>query len=440
MAVANATSQDPNLASTAAGATADHRPQAPGSWGDMMEEADVRDMPPLFEGLLDRGDESDDADGEAGSDILDLDEMEEGEDESTFPSQDSRPASSSGATSPVDNNLYEVCKRAAAKLNIPWPAAQDTEGKVRDLYDGKRLPPAQPPAKQLLPAVPACMQEMRRFWPCPYKCKLATQGSSKLEVHGMSDLGLAEPPAVEPSVAYHLHPNRRAISASSNISLPGKMERTAAGIYQRVYKYAAQSVCSLNAVTLLAAYQAEILEEMGQQLDSGVPNPVLWDEICVVNDLLLRSSRGAVQGSGRVMGLAVAGERALWLNLSGLGEAQKTEVMDAPYDPTKGLFGPALQKMRETSTLRKQEGEAFDLCLPRKQAPRPASRTGFAATAAAARGRRPDFKPDFKPARKPGASQQQPGAGNNKPWGKQSFAAAVKRRPPPEEGKRKRPT
>ena len=89
------------------------------------------------------------------------------------------------------------------------------------------------------------------------------------------------------------------------------------------------------------------------------------------------------------MGLAVSGERALWLSLSGLSDAQKAEVMDAAYDPTKGLFGPALEKMRENSTLRKQEGEAFDLCLPRKEAPRPPqpARSGFAAAAVAARGK-----------------------------------------------------
>jgi len=178
------------------------------------------------------------------------------------------------------------------------------------------------------------------------------------------------------------------------------MERTAAGVYQRMYKYTAQSVCSLNAVTLLSAYQGEILEEMDRQLDSGVPKPALWDEICLVNNLFLRSYRGAVQGCGRVMGLAVAGERALWLSLSRLGDTQKAEVMDAAYDPTKGLFGPALEKMRETSTQRKQEGEAFELCLPRKQTPRPPPRTGFAAAAL-----------------RPGASRgkQQPRAGSNKP-------------------------
>lgn len=49
------------------------------------------------------------------------------------------------------------------------------------------------------------------------------------------------------------------------------------------------------------------------------------------------------------MGHAVAGERILWLNLSGLSNAHKAGVMDAEYEPTKGLFGPALQKMRETS-------------------------------------------------------------------------------------------
>lgn len=156
--------------------------------------------------------ESNDADGEPGSDILDLDEMEEGEDEFTFSTQQSRPPSSAEAAPTADNNLYEVCKWVTAKLNITWPAAQDTEGIVRDLYDGKQLPQTQPPAKQLLPAVPACMKEMSRFWSSPYKSQLATQGHSKLEVHGMSNLELAKPPAVEPSVAYHLHPNRQVAS------------------------------------------------------------------------------------------------------------------------------------------------------------------------------------------------------------------------------------
>lgn len=434
--VAVANSQDPCLAQATPKSTADVRlSQASTSWADSMDSLS-EEMPPLFDDLLDADPGNEDAEGDASSDILEAVDMDDVEDDSTFPLAQSRPSSAS-ETTPVDSNLYEVCKRAAAKLNIPWPAAVDADGGERDLYDGKRLPPAQPPPKQLLPAVPACVKEMSRFWSSPLKSKLPVQGYSKLEIQGMKELGLAEPPVVESSVAYHLHPNRRAISASSNVSLPNKMERVTSSIFQRMYKYAAQTTCVLNTVSLLSAYQGEILEDMGRQLDSGAPNPILWEEICVVNDLILRSARGAVQGCGRVMGLAVAGERGLWLNHSGLTDTQKAEVMDATYDPTKGLFGPALEKMKETSTLRKQEGEAFNLCLPRKQPPRPAPVQRPSGPAAAnARGYRPGPRPQ-----KPGGLQNER-SGNSKPWGKHSFAAAAakNRSSHPGEGKKKRTT
>ena len=440
--VAVSTKQDPCLSGTAPKATTStHLPRASSSWADMMD-AESPEMPPLFEELLELEPGGEDAEGDANSDLLDMDDMEDEEEDSTFPVEPSRPPSASDVVPPVDSNLYEVCKRAASKLGIQWPAAQDATGGERDLYDGKRLPPAQPPSKQLLPAVPICMTEMGRYWSSPFKSKLPTKGYSKLEVEGMRELGLAGPPEVEPSVAYHLHPSRRSLSTSSNISLPNKTERLTASVLQRMYRYAAQSVCSLNAMTLLSAYQGEILEEMGRQLDSGSPNPALWDEICVVNDLILRSSRGAVQGCGRVMGLAVSGERALWLNLSGLSDTQRAEVMDAAYDPAKGLFGPALEKMREASTLRKQEGEAFDLCLPRKHIPRTPQvpRAGFAATAATARGRQGGARPHRQAASQ--QTNQQPRAENSKPWGKHSFAATAARNRPshPGEGKKKRTT
>lgn len=433
--VAVANSQDPCLAPAAGKTTAEtHQPPSK-SWADDVDD----DMPPLFEDLLDMDQGVEDGEGDASSDILEAVDMEDVEDDSTFPLAQSRPSSASETMSPMDNDLYEVCKRAAARLNIPWPAAVDAEKGEKDIYDGKRLPPAKPPSKQLLPAVPACMKEMSRFWSSPLKSKLPVQGYTKLEIQGMKELGLAEPPAVEPSVAYHLHPNRRAISASSSISLPNKMERVTSSIFQRMYKYAAQSACVLNTVSLLAGYQGEILEDMGQQLDSGIPNPVLWDEICVVNDLILRSARGAVQGCGHIMGLAVAGERGLWLNHSGLTDSQKAEVMDATYDPTKGLFGPALEKMKETSNLRKQEGEAFNLCLPRKQPSRPAQAQRPSSSAApSGRG----YRAGPRPQKTPGQQNEQQRSGNPKPWGKHSFAAAAakNRSSHPGEGKKKRTT
>lgn len=140
------------------------------------------------------------------------------------------------------------------------------------------------------------------------------------------------------------------------------------------------------------------------------------------------------------MGLAVAGETALRLTLSGLSDSQKAEVMDDEYDPTKGLFGPTLEKMRETSTCRKQEGEAFDLYLPRKvQRPLQSPTGGCAAAAGRARY-------GSHSAQKLGPAQQtghQSKAENPRGWGKPSFAAVVGRSKSssrPIDGKNKRVT
>lgn len=233
-----------------------------------MMEDESPDMPPLFEDLLGMEQDTEEAD-DANSDLLNLNDMEEVEDDSAFPVQQSRPPSDSD---PVDSSLYEVCKRAASKLGIQWPAALDAEGMERDLYDGKRLPTSQPLAKQLLPAVPACMTEMKRYWSSPFKSKLFTKGYSQLDIHGMEELGLAGPPMVEPSVAYHLHPNRGSLTASSSISLPTKIEHATAAIFQRMYMYGGQAVCSLSATILLSAYRAEILEELSRQLVQLVQN------------------------------------------------------------------------------------------------------------------------------------------------------------------------
>ncbi|KAE8291638.1 hypothetical protein D5F01_LYC08994 [Larimichthys crocea] len=126
VAVTGTDGRDPSLAAsdTAQEIHTAHQPRVPRDWADVMEE--VEPIPPLFEDVF-RREGDDDADCETGSDILEWDDMEEGEEDSTFPTQ-SRPPSSTEAAAPVDNNLYEVCKRAAAKLNIPWPAAQDMEG------------------------------------------------------------------------------------------------------------------------------------------------------------------------------------------------------------------------------------------------------------------------------------------------------------------------
>lgn len=68
----------------------------------------------------------------------------------------------------------------------------------------------------------------------------------------MDELRLTKPPAVEPSVAYHLHPKCKSVAAPTNIHLPVKSDCLTVSIYQRMYKYAVQLVCSLNAVIMSA--------------------------------------------------------------------------------------------------------------------------------------------------------------------------------------------
>lgn len=247
---------------------------------------------------------------------------------------------------------------------------------------------------------------------------------------------MADPPPVESSVANHLNPSRRAALSSTGASLPGKTERFAASVFQKIYKSSALAVRALNATSLLTAYQAELLEEMGRQLDSGSPNPALWEEICVIADLNLRTSRGAVQSCGRSMGLAVVGERSLWLGLSGLSDKEKVEFLDAPIDP-KAMFGATVTAMRQQCDLRKKEGEAFEVCLPRKPTARPyhPSRPNFRPSG---RGGHSDYQPSRPaPPQQPGSAGPQSKPGFVKP--KQSFAAAAaKHRSAPPQGNKKR--
>lgn len=111
------------------------------------------------------------------------------------------------------------------------------------------------------------------------------------------------------------------------------MDRFSASVHQAAYKSSALAVRALNVSSLLSAYQAEILDDLGQQLDKGSPSPTLWKEILTVNDLVLRNARQAVQACGRSMALSVVGERALWLNLSGLPDNEKRRIAGTPVEP-----------------------------------------------------------------------------------------------------------
>lgn len=131
----------------------------------------------------------------------------------------------------LDYDLVEVCKHAAAKLGLVWPVPPGDPGVKSDIY-GKSLPSCLPQAKQLLPNLPACIVEIKRLWDKPFSHRVPIKGYSSLDVSEMEGLGLSNPPMVEQSVAHYLHLNRWTPLSLTSPSLPGKMERITASMYQ----------------------------------------------------------------------------------------------------------------------------------------------------------------------------------------------------------------
>ena len=172
------------------------------------------------------------------------------------------------------------------------------------------------------------------------------------------------PLALKPSLAKHLHPELLASSLTST-SLPGKMERFSSSILQKVYAYPARTVISLNVTSVLMAYQGELLEDMGNFLDSGMPNPAVWEEFCEYQTLRLQ---------GRYP--------RLWARHELLSRRREDPLAESvqPDGQREGRpFGWPRRADGAVSTLRQwvefTEGKAFNFCLPHRPRshPSPAS-------------------------------------------------------------------
>ncbi len=149
-------------------------------------------------------------------------------------------------------DLHEVCKRAAGKLNIPWPKVQAETSVSR--YAGKRLPRAKQAARQLLPIFPECLEEAACCWKDPFSAANPIQQASAFDFVDMKERGFYHMPPVEPLVASHLHPIQRMSMSSSGPTLPTKADRLQSSMTDEAFKSAATSVRALNAASLLLAY------------------------------------------------------------------------------------------------------------------------------------------------------------------------------------------
>lgn len=109
--VAVSNSQDPWLAAITP------KPYIHQVWASMSSAAMIYTkspvLPLLFHGLDHGVDE--DTDCNVNSDLLDMVDMEEEDNDSTFPPKQSWPSSADDVAPPADSNFYKVCKRAAWK-------------------------------------------------------------------------------------------------------------------------------------------------------------------------------------------------------------------------------------------------------------------------------------------------------------------------------------
>ncbi|TKS65234.1 hypothetical protein D9C73_027835 [Collichthys lucidus] len=273
-----------------------------------------------------------------------------------------------GVSSPAPSlhvDLLSTCKRAAEKLEVPWPAAVAEPTGSR--YEGKRLPLARSAVKQLLPVFPELLAELSKTWNyCPYSNRSPIPGAASLDCEAMEAQGLLLMPPVEASVAAHLCPgstSQLSAASSRRPTLPTKPEPQSA-LAERAYKAAALSARALNALSILTAYQAELFGASADEQD-----PDAWEEMAVIADLSLRIQRVSVQATGRVMATLVIQERARWLSLANLTDRERDDILDMPIVP-EGVFGSALATMQQRCETKKKDNEALKLCLPRK-APTP---------------------------------------------------------------------
>lgn len=94
----------------------------------------------------------------------------------------------------METLLSKVCKRAAAKLRLEWPALQSGQGAAKSLYDGRRLAIPQPLSRQRIPLVLNCLMEVKCYWEKPLPLNATVKVFSGMSIVGMEELGLSSPP------------------------------------------------------------------------------------------------------------------------------------------------------------------------------------------------------------------------------------------------------
>ncbi|CAM4608253.1 unnamed protein product [Leuciscus chuanchicus] len=263
--------------------------------------------------------------------------------------------------SPAFEELLEVVTRAVGKLNIEWPPDKQ-EATKKSMLDERFLQARPQPSRRSLPFFPDLHTEVSRSWNKPLSSRLSSPNVHIYSsIVGSKEKGYGTMPRVEENFASHLSPD--AASSLRAPALPSKPCRTTSALVGKAYMAAGRAGACLHTMGLLQAYQADLLKEVD---DSG---EVSFDDICEMRravDLSLRATKETARAIGRSMAALVATERHLWLNLSGIGEREKTFLLDAPIS-SSGLFGDAVNTVVDRFQETKRQSAALKHLIPRRR-------------------------------------------------------------------------
>ncbi|KAI2653704.1 Transposon Ty3-G Gag-Pol polyprotein [Labeo rohita] len=263
--------------------------------------------------------------------------------------------------------LLEVVTRAVEKLKIDWPAESQAEPQ-RSRLDERFLQSRPPSARRSLPFFPDLHTEVSRSWNSPFSARLFIPASYNYgSVAGLDERGYRAMPRVEQTLASYLSPG----SASSLKApvLPTKPLRVTSALVGKGYTAAGQAGACLHTMSVLQAYQADLLKELdeGEEIkDADIA------EVRRTADLALRATKETARAIGRSMAALVAAERHLWLTLSDMKEKDRVFLLDAPLSPS-GLFGDSVNSVVDRYQEARKQAAAFQRFLPLRHPAREAA-------------------------------------------------------------------
>ncbi|KAF4100711.1 hypothetical protein G5714_018907 [Onychostoma macrolepis] len=216
-----------------------------------------------------------------------------------------QPSGQAAWPSAAYSELVDVLLRVTEKLSIDWPN-EPREYQLSRLDERFLSGPNSRPERRKLPFFSDLHHEISRSWKQPFSSRLTNAAAADFtNLVGSVERGYTAIPATEDMLATHLSPSS-ASSWKSRPIFPTKPCRTTSALIGKSYVAAGQAGMALHTMTILQAYQADVLKEMDEG-DGLTPEAV--KELRRATDLALRATKHTA--IRRSMAGSVAAERHL---------------------------------------------------------------------------------------------------------------------------------